>query len=107
MGHDGDIKIPLIQPNKNAYWQIRWNDPVTGQARQKSTRTNNRRMADRQLGELQAELIKGQYRKRLGFPGMTFAAAMKTLLRRRWRRRPRRRSPPCSTPSKDFWHRSC
>ena len=67
MGHDGDIKIWLTRP-QNGCWKIRWIDPTTGQVQQKSTRTNNRRMADRQLGELQAELIKGQYRQTTRIP---------------------------------------
>ena len=62
MAYDGDVKIWLTQARKNGCWKIRWIDPATGQVRQRSARTNTRRSAERQLGELRAELIKGLYR---------------------------------------------
>jgi len=61
VANDGDLRIWLTKTPNSDCWKIRWLDPATGQVRQKSTKTNNRRAADRQLGELRAELLKGSY----------------------------------------------
>lgn len=80
MGYDDDIKIWLTRPNKNTCWKIRWIDPATGQVRQKSAKTNIRRTADRQLGELRAELIKGQYRQSSRIPWGDFRRRYEEVL---------------------------
>ena len=56
-----DLKIRLVRVENSPYWAIRYQDPETGRMRQKSTKTTNKKEAERSLGELRSDLLKGRY----------------------------------------------
>lgn len=62
MASDG-LRIWLFPRPKSGILVIRFQDPQTGKVVQKSTGTTNRREAERQLGELRADLAKDRYEK--------------------------------------------
>jgi hypothetical protein len=49
-------RIWLTKQRRSRRWVIRYEDPDTGNIRQRSTRTTNEREAERQLGQLRADL---------------------------------------------------
>jgi len=49
--------IWLTRREDSGVWVIRFEDPETGRIRQKSTRTENKREAERRLGQLRADLL--------------------------------------------------
>lgn len=56
------IKVTLINPKARKFYLAQWDDPITGKTLTRSTRENNRRLAERFAGTLETELNAGTYR---------------------------------------------
>jgi len=56
-----DLGFCLVRPLNSPCWVIRYRDPATGAKRQKSTRTTNKRDAERILGKFRDDLLAGRY----------------------------------------------
>jgi integrase len=55
-------KVGVVRYPDRPYYMMRFVDPITGQHRARSTRTNVRREAERMAAKWEAELLNGQYR---------------------------------------------
>ncbi len=60
--HGDELQIWKTRVPRSRFWVIRYIDPDTRQRRQVSTHTENGKEAERQLGELRADLLKGRHR---------------------------------------------
>lgn len=56
------IRVRLIKPDDRRFILCRWEDPLTGKLKTKSTKTTNRREAERFAGRLKDELNSGEFK---------------------------------------------
>lgn len=56
------IRVTLINPSDRRFYQAQWDDPLTGRTKTKSTKTTNRREAERFAGTLEKSLNEGTYK---------------------------------------------
>lgn len=67
------ISVYLMQRAGRTNWECQWKDPITGLLKTRSTKTPNKREAERFAGNLEAELNAGTYRNAWNVPWKTLA----------------------------------
>lgn len=60
---DEQVRVKVVFRQNKGTYVLRWRDPETGAEREQSAKTKVRKEADRQAGELRADLRDGRYAK--------------------------------------------
>lgn len=59
--HETDIKVTVVKRPDRRFFTMRFEDPITGEAVSRSSKTNKRRDAERLAAQWEKELREGQY----------------------------------------------